>query len=632
MSAFATTVVTTDVAQANPTKHVLYQLGMVLGVDDFNQEFAYLAHRDHMTARELGGYGTVTGLRVGYDVDPRGPRIVVEPGIALSPRGLFIRIGTSQCAYLNDWLLDHKDEVRQRQVAAGGPLRLYVVLCYRDCPTDQVPIPGEPCRTEEDSMQPSRLTDDFTLELRWHPPPQAEDNAVRGFVRWLRRIESSSGVNALSLADFEAELRADIASILGYACGADEIDSPPGSPPSSPPHEIPAHPILIPVGHECAYLRAAFRIWTTEIRPRVHPDLVTVRGGCEDTSSSTASPEEGCLLLAELHVPVQPFGSVFTVDTRTRVDVNEDCRPYLPSIRLLLEYLTCGVREAGGSQLQPGPVTPALGFGLASQDGTSDLYSRADHSHGTPPIPELSGDVNGPIGTNVVSKLIGKEIRYPVGRPTNADLLTFVTDHWEPRAPADLAGDARGPTLRTVVAALQGREILPNQPEEREVLTFEGGSWRPRPVPGSAPPPPPKVQIVAAQRFDGDGNPEGPPGFGGLRATRVTSTQIAAFYALSFDGFDPTKLFIPKGTVLTAAGDPVHTFEVLTLEGPDKLNAYFVANPVTKGPATTVDEIVRRFGLAHMVIRIGIPQAETNKQVQGLSINGFFVEVSEISS
>ena len=33
------------VAPLDPTKHVKYTLGMVLGVDDFDQEFAYLVRR-----------------------------------------------------------------------------------------------------------------------------------------------------------------------------------------------------------------------------------------------------------------------------------------------------------------------------------------------------------------------------------------------------------------------------------------------------------------------------------------------------------------------------------------------------------------------------------------------------------
>ena len=34
------------------------------------------------------------------ETDARGPRIVVSPGVALSPRGQTIRVCAAQCAYL----------------------------------------------------------------------------------------------------------------------------------------------------------------------------------------------------------------------------------------------------------------------------------------------------------------------------------------------------------------------------------------------------------------------------------------------------------------------------------------------------------------------------------------------------
>jgi len=64
-----------------------------------------------------------------------------------------------------------------------------VALSYRDCPVDPVPIAGEPCRSADDLMAPSRLVDDFRLELRMTPPPQQEEDAIRDFVAWLDQIQ-----------------------------------------------------------------------------------------------------------------------------------------------------------------------------------------------------------------------------------------------------------------------------------------------------------------------------------------------------------------------------------------------------------------------------------------------------------
>ncbi len=139
----------TATAALDPHKHVKYSLGMVLGVDDFDQEFAYLSNRDQWLVREVIGYGTVCGLKVSIDTDANGPRVSVDPGVAISPRGQLMRVTPAQCAYLNDWLIAHQEEVlRQLGSPLGGNLSLYVVLCYRACPTDMVPIPGEPCRDE----------------------------------------------------------------------------------------------------------------------------------------------------------------------------------------------------------------------------------------------------------------------------------------------------------------------------------------------------------------------------------------------------------------------------------------------------------------------------------------------------
>src|SRR4051812_17759907 len=154
MTSFVPSLLSPSAAEPDPTKHVNYNLGMVLGVDDFTQEFSYLSGRDQWLARDLLGYGTVTGLDVGLEIESGGPHVSVTPGVALSPRGRLIRVAPAQCAGLNGWLAARHTELLER---LGSPsdnrayLRLFVVLGYRECPTDMIPIPGQPCRTEEET-------------------------------------------------------------------------------------------------------------------------------------------------------------------------------------------------------------------------------------------------------------------------------------------------------------------------------------------------------------------------------------------------------------------------------------------------------------------------------------------------
>src|SRR5947209_20509430 len=108
MSTFVHSAARAPVAPLDPHKHVNYAMGMVLGVDDFNQEFTYLAGRDQWLARELLGYGTLSGLQVSAEEESEGPRVFVEAGVALSPRGQLIRVPVKQCPHLATWLTSQK--------------------------------------------------------------------------------------------------------------------------------------------------------------------------------------------------------------------------------------------------------------------------------------------------------------------------------------------------------------------------------------------------------------------------------------------------------------------------------------------------------------------------------------------
>jgi hypothetical protein len=536
MSSFAPRAATLPATPADPSKHVNYNLGMVLGVDDFTQEFAYLSGRDQWLARDLLGYGTVWGLRVFTETESRGPRVVVDSGVALSPRGQLIRVPCAQCAFFNDWL--NLERTRTELVnRLGSPptdsVTVYVVLCYRDCPTDKVPIPGEPCRSEEDLLMPSRLTDDFVLELRFTPPDQREEDALRDFVAWLSQIEIADMPGPFTtLEDFIEAVRN----------AAQPTGSPPGSPPDfmfgSPPASL-----RIPRADACAYLRAAFRVWTTELRPRWRPTFD--RAECADTPLSRPEPE-ACVLLAEVVLPlIRTPGGNWAVDDLNPIVIDEERRPFLLHLRVLQEWLLCGRHETTASVASPplgmivagDTVVAETAFDLASDAGVAAEYSRADHTHGTPPDPipghradpgahVLAGDVTGDIANTTVARL--QNVDVDVNPPADGQVLTFVAaqSRWRPAnlpggpapvIPADtvspeitfgqaanagaspdysradhthgtpplpnLAGDVIGAFGSTTVAMLRNVNVAAIAPAPNQVLTFQGGQWQPANLP-----------------------------------------------------------------------------------------------------------------------------------------------------
>jgi hypothetical protein len=354
MESFAPATLPT-LAPLDPTKHVNFSPGMVLGADDFRQEFAYLAGRDAWALRDLIGFGTAWGLRVTWDELVEGPRLQVSPGVAVSPCGKLICVAPAQCANLNEWLAGHARELEEHGAGPDTPLRLYVVACFRECLTDEVPIPGEPCRSDDDLLAPSRVADDFKLDLVLSPPPAHEEAAIIAIASWLRRIPLvARGRKGATEAQLLKALRA--AARLADD-GTLKLTGPPPK-------------LALAAADAPARLRAAFRVWTTELRPLLRGAIPGADcgcgggGGCDcgcggdcgcvGYGADRAEPCADAVLLAGLTVPLVADGNGgLLVSDIADVAIDDAARPYLLSLRMLQEWLLGG--GLGGGQGTPGP-------------------------------------------------------------------------------------------------------------------------------------------------------------------------------------------------------------------------------------------------------------------------------------
>ncbi len=354
--------VTLPLAPPDPRRHVAYIQGMLLGVEDFRAEFDYHAGRGRWLARDAAGYGTFAGLAVGIRRTAEGPEVTVAPGAAVTPSGQLVCVGTTQCAALNEWVAAHRAVIEGMLGSPPGDLQVHVVLAYSDCLVDERPVPGDPCRSDDDLMAPTRVLDDFVLELRLTPPPQEEDDALAAFVARLRRCPILE-TGAPELDEFLERL----------ATGEET-----GSPPQPP---------AIPRVRAGEYFRAAFRLWSTVLRPESRRHVPGCGCGCGEGSGGPPDPETDALLLATLTLPlvVAPDGRLLVDDVPADqqdtepppVEIDERRRPVLPSLRLLAEWLLTqpvgddGAAASGpaGPPGSPGPPGPPGAAGPAGADG-----------------------------------------------------------------------------------------------------------------------------------------------------------------------------------------------------------------------------------------------------------------------
>lgn len=349
-------------AALDPLKRVNYTFGMVLGVDDFRQEHAYLAARDERALRETLGYGVLTGLGVTAPkpAPGEGQQVRVAAGLALMPDGHLVGVATDQCANLQTWL----DAEKARDAATALNTTAYVLLRFAEASDSPVPIPGEPCRDESELSADARIVDGFALDFAWAPPNASEDLALRAVVAWIRGIKVRPAAPAgQTLDSFQADvdtgLRAAIEAAWGDNLGAPTVPQPAAATPALPtPSSVPALPapprqLVIPRAELAAYYAAAFEVWTRLLRSGF-----MAPHGPVPPAQPTA---ERAILLAAIDVKPGADG--------TRA-VRMLGRPQLLHLRLLQEWL---LRD--GSQDAPREAHYLLGKGDPELDHAQDLLA-----------------------------------------------------------------------------------------------------------------------------------------------------------------------------------------------------------------------------------------------------------------
>jgi hypothetical protein len=203
---------------------------------------------------------------------------------------------------------------------------------------------------------------------------------VRAFVAWLRSVRLTNNPDeAISEADFARDLR------QAWTAGGELSGVAPGT-------------LAIPTGRESDYLRLAFRIWTTELRPTIGGlgDYASPPGegllsppdddcACLSNVGCAHPPREGCIALATLSFSL----TADRREVRDTPEITDEAAPFLLHLRMLQEWLISGRHDAVPSDT----VLAETVYDLAPDAGVAAEYARADHTHGSPPPPELLGEV-----------------------------------------------------------------------------------------------------------------------------------------------------------------------------------------------------------------------------------------------
>lgn len=311
----------------DPTKRVNYIHGLVLGVDEFKQEEFYLLEKDKLHNRSLHGYGTVCGLKIDQQATSAGLEIQVSAGMAVSPSGQVIQVPRTQCSVIDEWLASHGDEVAEHLGSpADGSLTLNLMLCYRECKTDIVPIPTGPCQSFKDSTAPSRIADDFSLSFELNTPPEMHfQSSMQDLTELLLNIAVEAG-GEMTLDDIKALVRTLIPN--------DEVSSPPEGGISSPPLSSPDLSNAIDPGNIQELFNAAFLVWVTEVKTC----LLSQSAG-NNIETLPGDPFQKCVFLAAIEVDVETVDGLVQIDAGSSIVIDEQYRQILLNTQAIQNYL-----------------------------------------------------------------------------------------------------------------------------------------------------------------------------------------------------------------------------------------------------------------------------------------------------
>lgn len=183
----------------DPFKRICYQYGMLLGVDEFQQDQGYHRSKHRMNQRLFIGYGLVYGgdfsvvkrtrTTGGANVDYLA--VVVHGLLGLDDLGRELWLKEPCSLDLSTWWAQNKTTASvptQAEDCAEQPVvkTIYVTVGFKQCCSNPVPAVAPPCDDQASPTMASRIQEIVECQLSFKPPVPPTDLGVArpADVRW----------------------------------------------------------------------------------------------------------------------------------------------------------------------------------------------------------------------------------------------------------------------------------------------------------------------------------------------------------------------------------------------------------------------------------------------------------------
>jgi DNA-binding beta-propeller fold protein YncE len=146
-----------------------YFTGKLLVERDFRQEQAYYMDKLRLHTQRLHGWGVVCGLKVKQHETCPDRFVCIEPGLAIDCCGHDIFVPEEDCIDFTQFdsvkaLLAKKD---------GQPHILQIRICYKECPSEPIPVLYDDCGCDDTQCAPNRILESYEVDVAVDPDTTA---------------------------------------------------------------------------------------------------------------------------------------------------------------------------------------------------------------------------------------------------------------------------------------------------------------------------------------------------------------------------------------------------------------------------------------------------------------------------
>ncbi len=170
-----------------------YFTGKLMVERDFTDEQHYFMEKLRLHNQRLHGSGIVCGLQVVQHDNPacRDRYVILQPGTAIDCCGKDILVTEPEVidlyAFPELQALLEQNANPDNNDDNGGPHTLQLRICYRECPTEDIPVLYDECGCDDTQCAPNRILESYRIELAIDPQIAA-DNLLQPSLDWAATI------------------------------------------------------------------------------------------------------------------------------------------------------------------------------------------------------------------------------------------------------------------------------------------------------------------------------------------------------------------------------------------------------------------------------------------------------------